>query len=119
LQARILGRFWYGLDCPRHVCNYSLFSILYLLGKAGYRIRRVRHFSLRDNAAAMVSSLFPWLDPMSQKVERVRKGRSSHSAALLLKEFAYLGLLLCAQPLAAFEAALGRGGTVTVYATLD
>ncbi|RPI23918.1 MAG: class I SAM-dependent methyltransferase [Acidobacteria bacterium] len=119
LQSRVFGRRWYGLDCPRHVCNYSLFAVLYLLGKAGYRIRSVRHFSLRDNAAAMVSSLFPALDPMSQKVKRVRRSGSSHSGGLLFKEFAYLGLLLFAQPLAALEAALGRGGTVTVYATLD
>jgi len=119
LQARIFGRRWYGLDCPRHVCNYSLFAILYLLGKAGYRIRRVRHFSLRDNAAAIVSSVFPVLDPMSQKVKRIRRTGSSHSAGLLMREGAYFGLFLLAQPLAALEAALGRGGTVTIYATLD
>jgi SAM-dependent methyltransferase len=119
LQARIFGRRWYGLDCPRHVCNYSLYAVLYLLGKAGYRIRRVRHFSLRDNAAAIVSSLFPVLDPMSQKVKRIRRSRSSHSAGLLVKEGAYFGLFLLAQPLAALEAALGRGGTVTIHATLD
>ena len=119
LQARIFGRRWYGLDCPRHVCNYSLYSVLYLLGKAGYRIRRVRHFSLRDNAAAIVSSLLPVLDPMSQKVKRIRRSGSSHSAGLLMKEGAYFACFLLAQPLAALEAALGRGGTVTIYATLD
>lgn len=119
LQARIFGRRWYGLDCPRHVCNYSLFAVLYLLGKAGYRIRRVRHFSLRDNAAAIVSSLLPVLDPMSQKVKRIRRVGSAHSTGLLLKECTYFGLFLLAQPLAALEAALGRGGTVTIYATLD
>ncbi len=119
LQARVFGRRWFGLDCPRHVCNYSLFAVLYLLGKAGYRIRRVRHFSLRDNAAAIVSSLFPFLDPMSQKVKQIRRSGSSRSAGLVVEEFAYFGLFLLAQPLAALEAALGRGGTVTIYATLD
>jgi len=119
LQARVFGRRWYGLDCPRHVCNYSLFAVLYLLGKAGYRIRRVRHFSLRDNAAAIVSSLFPALDPMSQKVKRIRRCGSPQSAGLLARELAYFGFFLLAQPLAALEAALGRGGTVTIYATLD
>jgi SAM-dependent methyltransferase len=119
LQARLFGRRWYGLDCPRHINNFSLYAVLYLLGKAGYRIQRVRHFSPRDNAAAIVSSLFPGLDPMSQKVKRLKRTGSLHSPGLLMKEIVYFGFLLLAQPFAALEAALGRGGTVTVYATLE
>jgi SAM-dependent methyltransferase len=119
LQARLFGRRWYGLDCPRHINNFSLYAVLYLLGKAGYRIQRVRHFSPRDNAAAIVSSLFPGLDPMSQKVKLLKRTGSLHSPGLLMKEIVYFGLLLLAQPFAAMEATLGRGGTVTVYATLE
>lgn len=118
-QARFFGRRWYGLDCPRHIHNFSLFSLLYLLGKAGYRVRRVRHFSLRDNAASMVSSLLPALDPMSQKVRLMRRRGSVHSPALMLRELGYLPLVIAAQPLAALEAALGCGGTVTVYAGIE
>jgi len=119
LQARLFGSRWYGLDCPRHITNFSLYGLCYLLGKAGYRIRRVRHFSLRDNAAGIASSLFPMLDPMSQKVRLLRRTGAAHSVGLLLKELVYLNLFLLAQPLAALEAALGRGGTVTIYATID
>lgn len=117
-QARILGSRWYGLDCPRHIYNYSPFSLLHLLGRAGYRIWGVRHFSLRDNAAAVVSSLIPVLDPMSQRV-RLRKRGKAGSSGWGIKEGIYFGLLILAQPLAWLEAAAGRGGTITVCGSLD
>lgn len=119
LQARLFGARWYGLDCPRHVYNYTTFSLLHLLGRAGYRIQRVRYFSLRDNAAALVSSLFPALDTMSQRVKLMRRRGKLHSLDLFLKEGTYLALFTMAQPLALLESLLGRGATVTVYATLE
>ena len=118
-QARLFGPRWYGLDCPRHVYNYTTFSLLHLLGRAGYRIHRVRHFSLRDNAASLVSSLFPALDTMSQRVQLLRRKEKLHSWGLSCKEGLYLALLILAQPLAFFESSLGRGATVTVYATIE
>lgn len=117
IQAKILGPRWYGLDCPRHLCNYTTSSLLHLLGRAGYRIHRTRYFSLRDNAAALVSSLFPRLDPMSQRVIQRRQGKRFNSKLLMLKESLYFCLLVLAQPLAWLEAGLGRGATVTVYST--
>lgn len=118
-QARIFGPRWYGLDCPRHVCNYNRHALLYLLGRCGFRIRKTRHFSLRDNAAAIASSTFPSLDPMSGKVRNLRDARKHGSASSIFKEIAYLGLFLSAQPLALLEAGLGRGGTITVHATWE
>ena len=119
LQARLLGSRWYGFDCPRHIYNYSTVSLMHLLGRVGYRIHQVRYFSLRDNAAALVSSLFPGLDPASQRVKLIRRTGRSHSLGLAVREILYLNLLLLAQPLALLEAGVGRGATVTVYATLD
>ena len=119
LQAKLLGPRWYGLDCPRHLYNFSEFSLLHLLGKAGFRIRRVRHFSLRDNAAALVSSLFPRLDPMSHKVRQLRRAGRENLPAPLVRNSLYFAILLMAQPLAYAEAKLRRGGTVAVYASLE
>ncbi|MDA2933636.1 class I SAM-dependent methyltransferase [Acidobacteria bacterium AH-259-D05] len=119
VQAQIFGACWYGLDCPRHVYNYTLFSLLHLLGRAGYRIQRIRHFSLRDNAAALVSSLFPALDTMSQRVKLLKRKGKLHSWDLSIKEGTYFALFILAQPFALIEAALGRGATVTVYATIE
>ena len=66
-----------------------------------------------------MSSLFPGLDPMSQKVKRRNRSSKGLSSGLVLKEAMYLALLVLAQPFALMEAGLGRGGTITVYATLD
>ena len=117
IQAALLGSRWYGLDCPRHIHNFTAPALVKLLDRAGFRVRRVRHFSLRDNAAALVSSLFPALDPMSQKVRLLREKQTARTLGLSAREAVYFGLLILAQPLAAAEATLGRGATVTVYAT--
>ena len=119
LQARIFGSKWYGLDCPRHLYNYTLFSLFQLLGGAGFRVRSVRYFSLRDNAAAIVSSMFPFLDPMSNRVKRGGKNRRFGKVFRRLTDIAYFLLLCMAQPLAIGEALIGRGGTLTVWATLE
>jgi SAM-dependent methyltransferase len=119
LQARLFGSRWYGFDCPRHVYNFSSFALMHVMGKAGYRIHEVRHFSLRDNAASLVSSLFPGLDPMSQRVKNLRKIGKSSSPGLNVKQALYFGFLLLAQPLAWTEAKLGRGSTIMLRATLD
>ena len=119
LQAKLFGSRWYGLDCPRHVYNYSTTSLIHLLERAGFRIHRVRHFSLRDNAAALVSSLFPILDPMSQRVKLLREKGKRHSLGLSIREVLYLPLFVLVQPLALLEAILGRGATVTVFATMN
>lgn len=119
VQAALLGARWYGLDCPRHIHNFTARALIELLRRAGFRVRRVRHFSLRDNAAALVSSLFPFLDPMSGKVRLLRETKQARSLGLSVREAVYFGLLLVAQPLAAMEAALGRGATVTVFATAE
>jgi SAM-dependent methyltransferase len=118
-QARVFGPRWYGLDCPRHVCNYTRHSLLYLLGRCGFRIRKTRHFSLRDNAASIASSTFPGLDPMGAKVRNLREAGKHGTVSSIVKEIAYLGTFLSAQPLALFEAGLGRGGTITVHATWE
>lgn len=120
LQARLFGKDWYGLDCPRHVCNYTQYALLHLLGRTGFRLHKTRHYSFRDNAPALVSSLFPFLDPVSQRVKRVRPDGSLRGAVGFgIREVLYFGLVLGAQPLAWLEAKLGRGATIMTYSTWD
>lgn len=116
-QAACFGRRWYGLDCPRHLNNFSLYSLLFVLGRAGFRIRQVRHFSLRDNAAALVSSLFPGLDPIVRRVRR--QGRPPAGLGEVLASGVYFGAVVLAQPLAWIEARAGHGATVMVWASWD
>lgn len=114
-QSRLFGGRWYGLDVPRHVVNYSHYAIRKLLGSAGFRIRRTRHFNLRDNAAAVASSLCPSLDPVSRRVRNARHSGES-TAMAWIKHAAYAGVLVAAYPLILAESLFNSGGTVTLEA---
>ena len=118
-QARLFGSAWYGLDCPRHVCNYSLKSLEVLLTQYGFRIERLDTFSLRDNAPAFVSSFLPWLDPLGSRVRRLSSGKVPGKVSTLAGNLAYLGLVLVVQPYALVESLFGRGGTVKVLAVRE
>ena len=111
VQARALGRFWYGLDVPRHVINFTPEALSHLLREMGFEFYLSTRFSLRDNPASMVSSLVPWLDPVRRK-GKSRLGPVSEG----LLEIAYFGLFLLAAPAAILESLSGVGGTIWVCA---
>jgi 2-polyprenyl-3-methyl-5-hydroxy-6-metoxy-1,4-benzoquinol methylase len=112
IQARLFGNSWYGLDVPRHVINYTPKALGLLFRDAGFEFRLAPRFSLRDNPAAIASSLVPWLDPIR------RKGRRLDSSPVFsgAMEIAYFGLILLALPAAFLESACGFGGTLWAYA---
>ncbi len=111
VQARIFGRFWYGLDVPRHVINFTPEALKRLLTEMGFGFRLSTRFSLRDNPASFASSLAPWLDPVR------RKGRSrSNPLTNGILEIIYFGLFLIAMPVAFAESLFGSGGTIWVCA---
>ena len=115
-QFKIFGARWYGLDIPRHLIDYSINSMLKLLADSGFTVTRIRHFNLRDNAPALVSSVFLSLDPVSRSV-RHRKGNIRESQpGEWFRHLAYLLLVTCAYPAALLESAFGRGATVMIEA---
>jgi 2-polyprenyl-3-methyl-5-hydroxy-6-metoxy-1,4-benzoquinol methylase len=118
-QFRIFGAKWYGLDIPRHVIDYSSEAILRLLSEAGFAVKRIRHFNLRDNAPAFVSSLFLSLDPLSRAVRHRR--RNIHESPMLAwtRHLLYLLLVICTYPLAILESACGHGATVMIEARIE
>ena len=116
VQFQFFGARWYGLDVPRHVIDYSRSSLLRLLSESGFDVRRVRHFNLRDNAPALASSLFPGLDPVSRAVRLRQRGSRETVIGGWFRRFVYLKIVLLSYPLAALEAALGRGATLVVEA---
>lgn len=119
IQAGLLGGRWYGLDCPRHLTNFTEYSLLHALGRAGFRVQKVSHYSLRDNAPALVSSLLPSLDPIARRVKNARSGTRPSGLGRGLSSLLYFGLFLLAQPFALAESAVGRGATIKVFATLE
>lgn len=115
LQARLLGLRWAGLDVPRHLANYSSANIRTLLERNGFRVVQESHFSLRDNAAIPVMSLFPRLYPPARQLASRAFGDVGGWTNNVL-DLVFLFLVLLGTPLAWGESLLGRGGTVVVVA---
>jgi len=115
-QFKAFGAKWYGLDVPRHVIDYSKKSMLKLIDDAGFVPCRIRHFNLRDNAPAFVSSLFPSLDPVGRAIRHRKQGIGEGVLTAWSRHAAYLSLVICAYPFAILESAFGRGATVMIEA---
>jgi len=115
-QFAAFGARWYGLDIPRHVIDYSKKCMLELLTDCGFAVRRIKHFNLRDNAPAMVSSAFPSLDPVSRGIRQRKHDIRESMPAAWLRHITYLSLVICAYPFAIIEAAAGRGATLMIEA---
>jgi len=112
LQARLFGARWTGIDIPRHLIHFTPFALRRLLRSAGFSPGTISFYSLRDSAAAIVSSLAPSLDPVAVSV-RV----DLHLAAA--RELLYFALVFLAQPLALIESLLGKGGYMFLKATKE
>ncbi len=113
IQARLLGPRWYGLDVPRHVINFGTESLKFVLHEAGFSGIPVTRFSLRDNPAALASSLIPALDPIGRKG---RKRDRTTPVAAVMAELAYLALFGAAVPFTFIESIAGAGATLWVEA---
>ena len=111
-QFRLLGRAWSGLDAPRHLYDFRARDIERLLESGGFTVLRRKHFSWRDNPAALASSLAPGLDPMGRRTRRVRESRAMRIA----KDLAYLALVAASVPFALLEAACGSGASIMIEA---
>lgn len=104
-QSALFGRRWTGIDIPRHVTGYTPRTLSMLFDMAGLEPSFSRHFSLRDSAPAIASSLFPGLDP-------VANGSRGGFRVAFAREILYFSIVLPAQLFALLEAAAKRGGCV-------
>jgi len=111
-QFRILGPRWNGMDVPRHLTDFRERDLTKMLGQCGFRVRRLKFFSWRDNPAGLASSLAPNLDPVARNV----RGLDRTGIGKLLKDMVYFGLTMASVPFAAAEAAAGAGSSVMIEA---
>lgn len=111
-QCRLLGRSWNGVDVPRHLYDFRDLDLEKLLIACGFEVMRRKYFSLRDNPAGLATSIAPGLDPMARRIRRIPES----GAARLLKDVAYLALVVAAVPFAVAEAACHAGSTVMLEA---
>ncbi len=111
-QFRLLGEAWNGVDVPRHLFDFRAGDVEKLVESCGFEVVRRKYFSLRDNPAGLASSLAPWLDPMARRVRRTVETGGTR----LVKDLAYLALVVAALPFTMLEAACGAGSTVMIEA---
>jgi len=111
-QFHLLGRAWSGLDVPRHLFDFRARDLERLLESCGFSILRRKHFSWRDNPAALASSIAPGLDPMGRRTRRVAESAGGRVA----RDLAYFALTAAALPFALLEAACGAGSTIMIEA---
>lgn len=112
LGLKIFGSRWNPLDIPRHLQHFRGKDLERLLRDHGFEVLRRKHFSLRDDAPGIVSSLFPGLDPMTRRIRVKDEGNTTR----LLKDLLVLGLSVAVLPFAIFTATLGSGLTIMIEA---
>jgi len=111
-QFKMLGRYWNGVDVPRHLYDFRPQDLTRLLNDCGFEVTRTKQFSWRDNPAGLATSLAPTLEPVARRVRNLDRG----SFSSLIKDVLYLALVVAAIPFTAVEAAFGHGSTVMVEA---
>jgi SAM-dependent methyltransferase len=107
-QYRAFGARWIGLDIPRHLFDFRLEDLRRLLEMSGFRVARIKHFSLRDNPACLATTLAPGLEPVA------RANRGEHPGGAL-----YLALTVASLPFSLVEALFGHGATIMIEAALN
>jgi len=111
-QFLLLGENWSGLDVPRHLVDFRARDLEALLDSCGFQVLRRKYFSLCDNPTGFATSLAPWLDPTVRMVRRLAESPRKK----LLKNLAYLALVMAALPFTVVEAACQAGSTFLVEA---
>jgi 2-polyprenyl-3-methyl-5-hydroxy-6-metoxy-1,4-benzoquinol methylase len=111
-QYALLGASWNGVDVPRHLQDFRTSDLKRLLDQSGFRVRRTKLFSWRDNPAGLATSLAPGLDPVARNVRQL----DSSSISKLCKDAIYFALVLAAIPFTVLEAGFGKGSTVMMEA---
>lgn len=111
-QAALLGRYWAGLDVPRHLVDYSDRTLGRTLEQCGFEVVAMNHHCLRDNPTTLANSLVPALYPPARLA---RGGRASGPGALLAN-LGYLAATIASMPFSFVESLCGRGASVMIHA---
>jgi len=123
LQAQLTGKDWFHLDIPRHLHHFGLQSLRRVLDLAGFRVVQEDHFSFEQNPYGWLQSIYNALGFRFNFLYSILKNRTSRSVPIRthpIQTAALLALMPVLLPLSilltVFEAAIGRGGTIEVYA---
>lgn len=119
-QARLSGKHWFHLDPPYHLYHYSLDNLKHLLEGRGFKVEKVRHFSLEYGPYGFLQSLYNAMGLRRNLLYDFLRSRYKKDAP------GYFGLALMAllMPvvlplsfvLSVLEALAGAGGAIEIYA---
>lgn len=127
LQARVTGRHWFHLDPPYHLYHYSLENLKTLLAGAhagaardSFKVVSVSHFSLEYNPFGWIQSICNMLGFPANMLYDFLRGKTKTDFQTRFSIALIFMTLLFVVPLSlfltVFEAAIGMGGTIEVYA---
>lgn len=103
----VFGRYWCGLDLPRHLVHFSPRTMTAMVERAGGRVLRVEH---RTKPRYVIRSMMRWLEERSDPLSRLGRRLVAHRVGRGLVK---IGLEL-AMPLAR---PLRRGEAVRYFVT--
>jgi SAM-dependent methyltransferase len=99
LESRIFGRFWFGLDVPRHLAHFTPETLARLLVETGFTVDRLRP---QFQASSLSGSLSHVRDALLRRRSPYRHSKHLYLAAL---------------PVASVLLAFGQGGCMEVLAS--
>jgi 2-polyprenyl-3-methyl-5-hydroxy-6-metoxy-1,4-benzoquinol methylase len=124
LQAGFFGASWFHLDIPRHYLHFGTRSLRRLLTDHGFRVERVDHLSLEQNPYGWLQSFFNALRfdfNFLYSLIKTKSARMHNLARHPLQTILTILMMPVFVPLAGLltlaESAVGRGGTIELYAT--
>lgn len=126
LEAALAGPGWFHLDVPRHIVHFSTRTLRRLLEELGFRVRRIKRFSLEYGPYGMAQSLLNALGFElnllydSLKTAGARTPGAPHGPRRVLQLAANAALLPLIFPLAGLlhllDGLAGRGSCIEIHA---
>lgn len=122
LQARLFSGKWFHLDVPRHLYHFSSQTLKALLGKNGFKIKKISRFSLEYDIFGFGQSILNYLFPTRPNylfdLIKVREPKKFGNNLLirLLYLLISIPIFLASGLLAVIDSLFFGGGTITVIA---
>jgi 2-polyprenyl-3-methyl-5-hydroxy-6-metoxy-1,4-benzoquinol methylase len=118
LAAGWTGRHWFGWDLPYHTFHFSSDSATRLLEEKGFRVEKIKHWSLEFNTFTVLQSFLNTIFKEKDYLFRLlqRKARISYQPARALACLLLGGILLPAALIVAIVgSAAGKGEVIRLY----
>jgi SAM-dependent methyltransferase len=119
LCSRLSGGRWFGLDYPRHIYHFTPESMALLLGREGFEIEKISHFSLEYSFFVALQTMLNCLPAKRNSLfNYMRQTRGKRTGSLPERLFMYFSAALFfpfAVFVSAFSSAIKMGDIMTFY----